>query len=199
MPDHAPNSTRNVNQDTHTIGMVKAAFVGGATGRWKIERLEAVRGPSLPLARRLEIVFGRPPNRSSAAWIFQGVTGHERYVTRAEHERLASFQPPLDRAQATRAALIPIAKSADWWELSQDERRAIFEEDSHHISIGLEYLPAVARRLYHCRELGEPFDFLTWFEYAPADEDAFERLLARLRKTREWDYVEREVHIRLAR
>src|SRR2546428_7160638 len=31
------------------------------------------------------------------------------------------------------------------------------------------YLPAIARRLYHCRDLGEPFDFLTWFEYAPAD------------------------------
>jgi hypothetical protein len=40
----------------------------------------------------------------------------------------------------------------------------------------MEYLPAVARRLHHSRELGEPFDFLTWFEYAPEHADAFEEL-----------------------
>ena len=173
--------------------------MGGAAGKWKIETLDAVRGPSLPAAGRLDVALGSPTNSTNAAWILRGVTSHERYVRRAEHESLAAVQPPLDRAEATRAALIPIVKSADWWELPQDERRAIFEEDSHHIAIGLEYLPAVARRLYHCRELGEPFDFLTWFEYAPADGVAFEQLVARLRKTREWDYVEREIDIRLAR
>ena len=86
-----------------------------------------------------------------------------------------------------------------WWELSQDERRAIFEERSRHLRIGLDYLPAVARRLHHSRELGEPFDFLTWFEYAPQDAQAFEELVARLRRTEEWSYVEREVDIRLSR
>ena len=50
-----------------------------------------------------------------------------------------------------------------------------FEERSHHIAIGLEYLPAVARRLYHSRELAEPFDVLTWFEHAPEQADYFER------------------------
>ena len=179
--------------------MVLAAFVGGAAGKWKIETLDGVRGPSLPAASRLEVALSSATSSTNAAWILRGVTSHERYVRRAEHERLAAVQPPLDRAGATRAALIPIVKSPDWWELPQDERRAIFEEDSHHIAIGLEYLPAVARRLYHCRELGEPFDFLTWFEYAPADGVAFEQLVARLRKTREWDYVEREIDIRLAR
>ncbi len=131
--------------------------------------------------------------------MLRGVTSHEQYATRAEHDRLAAVQPPLDRAGATRAALIPIAKSTEWWELSQDERRAIFEEDSHHIAIGLEFLPAIARRLYHCRDLGEPFDFLTWFEYARADAAAFEELVRRLRRTPEWNYVEREIDIRLAR
>lgn len=83
-----------------------------------------------------------------------------------------------------------------WWELPQDERRAIFEETSHHTAIGMEFLPAVARRLYHCRDIGEPFD-LTWFEYAPEHASAFDELLNRLRVTREWDFVEREVEIRL--
>jgi len=45
--------------------------------------------------------------------------------------------------------------------------------------------------------LGEPFDFLTWFEYAPADAEVFEELVGTLRETEEWTYVEREVDIRL--
>ncbi len=86
-----------------------------------------------------------------------------------------------------------------WWALAQDERRAIFEETSRHTQIGLAYLPAVARQLYHCRDLGEPFDFVTWFEFAPEDEAAFDDLLVRLRATPEWTYIDREVDIRLAR
>jgi hypothetical protein len=58
---------------------------------------------------------------------------------------------------------------------------------------------ALARRLHHSRDLGEPFDFLTWFEYAPEHSNAFEELVRRLRTTREWDYVDREVDIRLSR
>jgi chlorite dismutase len=127
------------------------------------------------------------------------VTSHERYVTRDEKTRLVAVQPELGRPEATASALIPIRKSAAWWALTQDERRAIFEEASAHIRIGLDYLPAVARRLHHCRDLGEgaPFDFLTWFEFAPADAVAFDELLHRLRETPEWRYVEREVEVRL--
>jgi chlorite dismutase len=99
----------------------------------------------------------------------------------------------------SRAALIPIRKTEAWWALAQDERRAIFEEQSRHIRVGLEYLPAVARRLHHSRELGEPFDFLTWFEYAPEHSESFEELVRRLRDAQEWRYVDREVNIRLTR
>jgi hypothetical protein len=60
-------------------------------------------------------------------------------------------------------------------------------------------LPRAARRLYHARDLGEPFDFLTWFECAPEDADAFEELVRSLRSREEWSYVEREIAIRLAR
>jgi len=77
----------------------------------------------------------------------------------------------------------------------------IFEERSGHVKTGLKYLPAIARRLHHCRDLSEnePFDFLTWFEYAPSDSRAFEELVAELRGSEEWKYVEREVDIRLLR
>ena len=107
--------------------------------------------------------------------------------------------PPLGRADSTRAALILVRKSKEWWDLAQDERRRILEEQSRHISIGLRYLPAVARRLYHCRDLGGPFDFLTWFEYAEGDAGRFEDLVGELRRSTEWSYVEREVDVRLSR
>jgi chlorite dismutase len=176
------------------------SFVGGDAGTWRVERISAVIGDPLEQVARVAVV-----NRSldslplGAKWLLRGVTSHERYVTRHEHELLAAKTPPLGRAEATCAALIPIKKSATWWELAQDERRTIFESRSEHIKTGLQYLPAVARRLHHCRDLGEPFDFLTWFEYAPANSDEFEKLVDRLRRTEEWTYVEREVDIRLIR
>lgn len=126
------------------------------------------------------------------------MTSNTRYTIRAEVDALVARQEGLSRPQATRAALIPIRKMEAWWALAQDERRAIFEEQSRHIGLGLDYLPAISRRLLHCRELGEPFDFLTWLEYAPEHSQAFEELVRRLRDTEEWRYVDREIDIRLA-
>ncbi|WP_246022097.1 hypothetical protein [Flavobacterium cellulosilyticum] len=63
----------------------------------------------------------------------------------------------------------------------------------------MKYLPATARKLFHSLDIGEPFDFLTWFEYTHADADAFEQLLYTLRKTEEWTYVDREINIRLVK
>ncbi len=175
-------------------------FLGGATGPWRVARIEAVAGDGLERVARLDVVnrsIGSPP--TSAKWVLRGVTSSERYSTRHELDMLIAKQPALGRPEATSAALIPVKKSASWWRLAQDERRAIFEEQSEHIKIGLRYLPAVARRLHHCRDLGDRFDFLTWFEYAPSDSAAFEELVAILRRSQEWGYVEREVDIRLVR
>jgi chlorite dismutase len=177
-------------------------FAGGEAGAWRVTEVRAVAGETLPGAASVDVLSGAEAMRPrAAAWVLRGVTSHERYVTRAEHGELVAKQPALGRPEATRAALIPIRKSAAWWSLSQDERRAILEERSRHIATGIRYLPAVARRLHHCRDLAtdEPFDFLTWFEFAPADEPAFDRLVAELRTSEEWRYVEREVDIRLSR
>lgn len=176
------------------------SFLGGKHGLWRVLRMSAFRGAGLEAVERLDVVNGELAGLpSSAAWALQGLTSNVRYATRAEVDILRARQPVLNRPEAMCAALIPIKKSAPWWELSQDERRAIFEETSHHTAIGIEYLPAIARRLHHCRDMGEPFDFLTWFEYAPEHALAFEDLVSRLRATREWDFVEREVDIRLER
>jgi Chlorite dismutase len=178
---------------------LRVAFAGGAAGGWRVERMGAVAAPPLPAVTHVAVVEGDTPAPPAATWVLSGVTSNARYTERGEQEALAAVQPPLGRSQATRAALIAITKSEDWWALAQDERRAVLEERSAHIATGLRYLPAIARRLHHGRDLGEPFDFLTWFEYAPRDAAAFDELVGRLRATPEWTFVEREVDIRLRR
>jgi chlorite dismutase len=176
------------------------AFVAGVEGAWRVDRSEAVIGDGLSPCDRLDVLEGEAARAASgSAWVLRGVASSARYSTRRELDGLRARQAGLSRPEATRAALIPVKKTAAWWTLAQDERRAILEERSRHIAIGAEYLPAVARRLHHGRDLGEPFDFLTWFEYAPESEPAFDELLARLRASEEWAYVEREVDLRLSR
>lgn len=179
--------------------VLPVVFAGGDEGPWSVRSASAVVGPALPTVERLAVLEGTRAAPPGATWALLGVVSNERYVERREHEELAARSPRLGRPEATRAALIPIRKSEGWWALSQDERRAIFEERSRHIAIGLKYLPAVARRLHHSRDLGELFDFLTWFEFAPADEAGFDEVVAMLRATEEWAFVEREVDIRLER
>jgi chlorite dismutase len=172
-------------------------FVGGGEGPWKVASIKPVAGESLAPVERLAVVGGDARLPLGGSWLLRGVISNERYVTHEEREGLRAVQEGLGREKAKYAALIPIRKSEAWWSLAQDERRTIMEEQSRHIRLGMKYLPAVARRLHHSRDLGEPFDFLTWFEYAPDDASAFEELVGLLRGTPEWKYVEREVDVRL--
>jgi hypothetical protein len=175
------------------------SFFAGDAGLWKIDRIASVIGPPLPQAARLSVIEGPDTLGANGVWNLRGVTSNTRYTYGHEADAMRLRQEGLNRPKATRAALIPVRKTERWWALAQDERRSLFEEQSHHISIGMDYLPAIARRLHHSRELAEPFDFLTWFEYAPDDSDAFEALVRRLRATDEWKFVDREVDIRLSR
>lgn len=178
------------------------SFVGGDRGPWRIRSSDCLVGDPLAQARRLEVFADvATPHPPLASWRLDGITSNERYVIRAEKAALTAKQEELHRPTATCAALIPIRKNSAWWTLTQDERRNVFESQSRHIAIGLRYLPAIARRLHHCRDLtvSQPFDFLTWFEYAPADETIFDDLLRELRASPEWAYVDRECDIRLVR
>ncbi len=175
-------------------------FKGGTTGQWRVVSMSAPRGEGLVPVAHIEVNRAdHGPQPEGVTWRLQGQISNVRYATRTEITSMRARPAPLARAQSRFAALIPIKKSAAWWDLAQDERRAIFEEQSHHTEIGLGYMPTIARQLYHSRDLGEPFDFLTWFEYAPEHADQFEDLVAKLRATTEWRYVEREVDIRLER
>jgi hypothetical protein len=178
-------------------------FRGGQSGAWRVTSLAPVKGEPLPPVNSVSVVHSEaialPLLPSATSWRLAGVTSHARYTERAEKALLEEAQAGLGRPEATCAALIPIKKSSAWWELAPSERRAIFEDKSHHIAGSLKYLPMIARQLYHCRDLGEPFDFLAWFEYAPEHSVLFEDLVAMLRATEEWSFVEREVDLRVSR
>ena len=184
-------------------------FAGGSSGTWRVEQTRPVVGESLPATAALSVVPGEvgaagtgdAASGVDVVWRLRGIVSNERYVERAEKDALVAKQEGLGRPACTRAALIPIRKNAAWWALTQDERRDVFEAQSRHIAIGMRYLPAIARRLHHCRDLGpdEPFDFLTWFEFTPDDAGAFEDLVGQLRASPEWRFIDREVDIRLSR
>ncbi|WP_246792288.1 chlorite dismutase family protein [Burkholderia perseverans] len=179
------------------------SFAGGSAGIWHVTSARTLAGESLPPVAALAVSPAGSGATAGAepAWLLRGITSHERYTSGDEKTRLTASQQGLGRAASTCAALIPLRKNAAWWALPQDARREILEDRSDHIRIGLRYLPAIARRLYHCRDLSEsePFDFLTWFEYAPADRDRFDDLVAALRASEEWRYVDRDIDIRLER
>jgi hypothetical protein len=128
------------------MGLTRVSFVAGATGEWRVERVTAVRGEPVPGAAALSRVEGpelvTPPE---AVWTLHGVRSNERYVEREEKARLGAIQQGLGRPDSRVAALIPIRKNDAWWDLAQDQRRALFEARSRHIEIGSAYLPAIAR------------------------------------------------------
>lgn len=173
-------------------------FAGGSAGAWRVTGIRALCGDPLPDVARIAIAHSATMPQASP-WPLVGVASYTRYVQKAERAALLAHQVGLGRPEATSAALIPIAKSQAWWDLTHEERRDIFETRSRHIAQSLTFMPAIQRQLYHCRDLGQPFDFLTWFEFAPADAARFDDLVGALRQTEEWRYVIREVDLRLSR
>lgn len=193
-------TTKDTMDTLSQLGDRLTYFTAGKEGQWKIRAVTPVTGEGLAAnASHLALTHAPVAASDLPVWTLRGVSSNTRYVTRSEKAELQSKQSGLDRPEATRAALIPIRKNAAWWALSQEERRDIFETQSHHTANSMPYLPAIARKLHHCHDIGEPFDFLTWFEYAPEHADAFEQLVKTLRASKEWTYVDREVDIRLER
>jgi hypothetical protein len=177
-------------------------FIGRKTGSMSVVSHTTLSGPPMTQVDCVDMVAGVATELpGDASWALHGVTSNDRYTTRVEKAELISKQAPVGRAEATSAALILLRKRAEWWSLTQDERRAILETDSHHIAIGMRYLPTVARRLLHCRDLGDeaPFDFIGFLDFAPESEAAFNKMLGELRATREWSFMDREIDIRLTK
>jgi chlorite dismutase len=172
-------------------------FTGGISGNWKVISMNTLKGEPIEEVSYISKTPSSLLQSNNGIWTLKGIISNLRYTEKEDKEKLNAIQERLDRPQSTLAAIIPIKKSDSWWNLAQDERRQIMENKSKHTHIGMQYLPAIARKLFHSKDIGEPFDFITWFEYAPEHADAFEALLNSLRATEEWNYIEREIDIRL--
>lgn len=173
----SPTTARILHPPRSMAPPLAVTFIAGPSGDWRIERLVAVAGDPLPAATHLS-AGNEAPYTAKISWQLRGTVSSTRYTTAHELTRLNIVSPLLRCSEAMCAALIPIRKSDAWWSMAQDERRAIFEKRSGHIAKSMSYLPAIARRLHHARDVGEPFDFLTWFEYAPEHAHAIEALVA---------------------
>ncbi|MGJ8644857.1 MAG: chlorite dismutase family protein [Luteolibacter sp.] len=90
-------------------------------------------------------------------------------------------------------------KTQTWWALSEEEKREIQGSEPIKTASGLKLFHGIANQLHHSRDLDEPFDFLAWFEYSPDESGMFEEMMASLRASDEWRYVEREVDVRLTK
>ena len=101
-------------------------FVGGNTGRWRVLAVSPVLGDVLPQAERIAVCRGDEPSPLESQWTLSGVISNIRYVERPEQQELTLKQAPVGRQEATMAALIPIRKTAAWWNLTQEERRKYF-------------------------------------------------------------------------
>ncbi len=175
------------------------AFAGGSEGLWRIDGILAAKGESLPPAARLRVFQGDAAHGAEGRWVLRAAVGTDDDATQAAPAVPAARQAPLGRPEARCAALIAVRRSAAWWALGDDERRSVIEKRSAHVAVGMDDLPAIARRLHVNHDAGEPFDFLAWFEYAPEDQEAFDGLIGRMRTTEEWSFVERDVDIRVTR
>jgi chlorite dismutase len=175
------------------------SFIGSSKGAWTVLSNTAVTGSPLGAVKKLNIIpaDNKTIDISNTGWILKGFKSNLRYTTRDEKNILDKTPSVLGKPENNFAALIPIKKSDEWWLLPQDERRKILQEKSHHIEIGSRYLSTISRSLYHSRDIGEEFDFLTWFEYPESQFGRFDELVQLLRKTEEWKYVVREIDIRL--
>ena len=99
-------------------------FRGGQSGAWRITAISPVRGAPLAPVASLSLVhsdaIALPLLPSQTSWRLAGVASHLRYVERPEKTQLDAVQTGLGRPEASCAALIPIRKSAAWWELAQE-------------------------------------------------------------------------------
>lgn len=164
---------------------------------WSMVRLETEAPISLP----------QESSHASGSSVveFEGVTEHLQYTSEAERQALNGRSiPELEPSDHTTAVLIPIGKSEEWWKLPQDLRQATFQRtgaSEGHTAIGLKYVDRVFRKLYHSRYLNAVlgYDFLTYFEFKDANERDFRALVAQLRSTPEWGYVNVEFEIWLTK
>jgi hypothetical protein len=186
-------------------GSIQSAQNPPRIDRYRFEAMTQVRGERVadltPGQELVRLNYAAPTQVAGA--ILCGSTQHLQYANGAQRDHLAAVSAPeFPASEDTVAVLIPIRKSAAWWNLAHDQRLAYFNASAHgegHTAIGERYARRIYRQLLHSRYLFKlPYDFVTYFEFRTEHTNDFKALLANLRDETlnpEWAYVEMEQEI----
>lgn len=112
-----------------------------------------------------------------------GLTKEPTYVPGFSDQMKAELKVLSEEGEKPYAVVIPIRKSAEWWELDQEKRTAMMQE---HTAVTLPFLKTVKRKLYHSSGLGD-VDFITYFETSTLED--FHGLVLSLQKVKEFGYT----------
>ena len=134
-------------------------FIVDNSGDWEVASMQVLKGEPMEIVSHIKRISSSLAKSKEGIWTLKGVVSNLRYTDKEDKDKLIAIQEDLGRSKATLAAFIPIRKSDAWWNLAQDERRGIMENKSLHTQTRMKYLPAIARKLFHSRDVGEPFDF----------------------------------------
>jgi hypothetical protein len=179
-----------------------------ATGREGIGAARYVAHLSANYRPRLDEVACDLKRRVAGAADIIVLDGAERMTryTSAEMHKFA-YKPALSRQSgrvARNSVIMPMSKTAPWWEKSALERHSYFyphHEDSSgspvkgHAKAAEAGITKIFRRLYHNPDgyqRPNEFDFITYFECADESLPVFDQICRALRDERqnpEWKYV----------
>jgi len=139
----------------------------------------------------------------------RSIDGAERPPRYSSAEMHAyAYRPAMARTSgraASNAIILPMSKTADWWQKATLERHGYFYphhdaatggQVKGHARAAEAGIPTIFRRLYHNPDgYGRPdeFDFVTYFECADKHLSTFDRIHAALRDAKqnpEWQYVQ---------
>lgn len=199
------DGTRDV-QPQETIQFLAAETTG--IGRQGIGAARFVAHVSANYRPRLEEVACDLTRRITGAAdiiVLEGAERLPRYSSAEMHT--FAYKPALSRQSgrvARNAVIVPMSKTAEWWQKSALERHLYFyphHEDSSgspvkgHAKAAEAGIPKVFRRLYHNPDgyqRPNEFDFITYFECTDDNLPVFDQICRALRDERqnpEWKYV----------
>lgn len=115
--------------------------------------------------------------------VMHGLAQKPNYVSGFSDQMKTALKVPSYEGDKSYAIVIPIGKSAEWWELDQEKRTAMMQE---HTAATLPFLKTVKRKLYHSSGLGD-VDFITYFETSTLED--FHNLVVSLQKVKEFGYT----------
>ena len=172
----------------------------------KARHLVQVSSRYRPRLQEIEEELCRRLGDSADILSMEGAVRGPRY-TSAEMQRYSHKQSPPRRSGrlTPNVIVVPIRKTAEWWQMSALERQGYFYPHfdrasgcpaKGHALAAEEGIPLLFRRMYHNPdgyERPNEFDFLAYFECDDEGLPVFERVLGQLRdpeQNPEWRFVQ---------